>query len=414
MKVKNQNLKNNYMENLLLKINSTPRLNQLKKWIVDNEEIRNVYYKNNKCIKKCYLSGGIIIENNNNWIKIFNNLYDKSLLVYDKIDNNYINYKNIICIQVNDINNIYKNEIWKRIIFDITDISIMTKNKDIFNLLSKNRWIHINNWNDNDVLNYLKIILNDDKINIPLYQTDKINKYEFFNENTTYVTKINELITINKIKYNLRDYDKIILKYYEYDILESIKLYSLINKQNIPLLDIDCSICLNNINNNICYTECCHHFCIECLFKWLSNNINCPYCRKKVNIKKILINNVLTEIDDKTNILFNRINNLLNINKKILIYSSNEYYYQYINTLFKNNLIEEYNKYNKNIQFINNNIGCLFIKPNDNDFIITIKDISNIIIIDNNYKNIIKRESFGYDLIYKNKSIELDIIELNE
>ena len=58
--------------------------------------------------------------------------------------------------------------------------------------------------------------------------------------------------------------------------------------------------------------------------------------------------------------------NIRTILKKILIYSSNDNYYHYIYSLFNNNLIEQYNKYNKNIQFINNNIGCLFIKPLDN------------------------------------------------
>jgi len=219
---------------------------------------------------------------------------------------------------------------------------------------------------------------------------------------------------INKIIYNLSEYETLILKYYNFDILESIKLNSLINKKNINSHDIECPICLNNVTNNICFTECLHNFCIQCLFNWLSETKNCPLCRSNINIQKLSINDVLNEIDEKTNLLFNRLNYLININKKILIYSSNNNYFQYIYSLFNNNLIEQYNKHNKNIQFVNNNVGCLFIKPIDYTFIVNIKGITNIIIIDNNYKNIIKREFFGYDLIHENKSVEIDIIELNE
>jgi hypothetical protein len=104
----------------------------------------------------------------------------------------------------------------------------------------------------------------------------------------------------------------------------------------------------------------------------------------------------------------------MNTNKKIVVYSSNNDYYHYVITLIDNNLIELYNKYTKNINFINNNIGCLFIRPEYSNFIVDIRGITNIIIIDNNYKNIIKRESLGHDSIYENKLIEIDIIEINE
>jgi hypothetical protein len=414
--MKNKNVKNDYLENLFSKITSKQRFNDLASWIKQNEKNKYIYYKNNKSIIKKCVSGGIIIENDNNWIKIFDNSFNTTLIIYDNVYNNYKNFNNIISIHINELNekNIFINQIWNRIIFDINDITIILNNKSIFKLISNNRWIHINKLNNQHIINYFKILLNDDKINIPLYKNEQMNIYDFFDDNTTYINNINQLIKINKLKYNLKEYDTLILNYFNFDILESIKLFSLINKNNIHHNEIECPICLNTTKDNICYTECSHNFCTKCLFEWLSKNKNCPLCRTRINIQQILINNILDDIDEKTNLLFNRLNHLININKKILIYSSNDNYYHYIYSLFNNNLIEQYNKYNKNIQFINNNIGCLFIKPLDNAFIINIKGITNIIIIDNNYKNIIKRDSLGYDLIYKNKSIEIDIIELNE
>ena len=414
--INNKDSKNDYLENLFSKITCKQRFNDLVSWIKQNEKNKYIYYKNNKFINKKCISGGIIIENENNWIKIFNNSFNTSLIIYDNINNNYKNYDNIISIHINDLNenNLVVNQLWNRIIYDITDVTNILNNKNIFKLLSNNRWIHINKFNDQYIINYFKILLNDDKLNIPLYKNEQMNIYEFFDDNTTCINNINQLIKINKLKYNLKDYDKLILNYFNHDTLESIKLFSLIYKNNINNCEIDCPICLNIVTNNICYTECSHNFCTKCLFEWLSKTKKCPLCRSNINIQKILINNILNDVDEKTNLLLNRLNNLININKKILIYSSNDNYYQYIYSLFNNNLIEQYNKYNKNIQFINNNIGCLFIKPIDNAFIVNIKGITNIIIVDNNYKNIIKRESLGYDLIYENKSIEIDIIELNE
>jgi hypothetical protein len=47
--------------------------------------------------------------------------------------------------------------------------------------------------------------------------------------------------------------------------------------------DIKCSICLQYIEKNkICKKLSCGHlFHCECIDKWLSDNITCPYCRYK-------------------------------------------------------------------------------------------------------------------------------------
>ena len=44
----------------------------------------------------------------------------------------------------------------------------------------------------------------------------------------------------------------------------------------------DCAICLEEFKNgaNVTKLKCRHLFCTECIEKWLSNSITCPYCRQ--------------------------------------------------------------------------------------------------------------------------------------
>ena len=46
-----------------------------------------------------------------------------------------------------------------------------------------------------------------------------------------------------------------------------------------------CNICWNP-PNNICELNCCgaRPYCTNCITKWLLNNTNCPFCRKKYKI----------------------------------------------------------------------------------------------------------------------------------
>ena len=43
--------------------------------------------------------------------------------------------------------------------------------------------------------------------------------------------------------------------------------------------NIDCSICLNETNNNL-KTKCGHVFCKPCIFEWSKMQNTCPHCRK--------------------------------------------------------------------------------------------------------------------------------------
>lgn len=44
----------------------------------------------------------------------------------------------------------------------------------------------------------------------------------------------------------------------------------------------ECSICLDEKDKDIFKTNCGHTFCSGCMERWLTTNINCPYCRSTV------------------------------------------------------------------------------------------------------------------------------------
>ena len=49
---------------------------------------------------------------------------------------------------------------------------------------------------------------------------------------------------------------------------------------NSIYISMSCSICYTN--KYLLETSCKHVFCYECLSKWFSQKINCPYCRKNL------------------------------------------------------------------------------------------------------------------------------------
>ena len=60
--------------------------------------------------------------------------------------------------------------------------------------------------------------------------------------------------------------------------------------QKKSLLDIECSICLNNIETtNNCITKCGHIFCFPCIVQCLRKKNTCPNCREEL-ISGILLN----------------------------------------------------------------------------------------------------------------------------
>ena len=73
---------------------------------------------------------------------------------------------------------------------------------------------------------------------------------------------------------------------------------------NINLNLDECSICLDNMNENNIKLKCNHYFHINCIFDWSRNNNNiyynnnntyiikglCPICNTSYNEKIIIIN----------------------------------------------------------------------------------------------------------------------------
>jgi hypothetical protein len=393
------NENDDYLNLLYTKMSEKKRLDDINTWIKKIE--KNKYlYTNMK--NKLNISGGIIIDGTNKWLKLFEHTKYTTLIITNNKFNNLS--KKCIIYDYKSIKEI-KNINWYRIIYDLDDIKNI--NNDLFDLQSKNKWIHIskNDNNTNTYYTFLKILLTDKNLHLPLYKNESLTEYELLEDYMTKLDDINQLVKINRIKYDLTELDKIIVKYVNYDKLDSIKLNNLLNK--VTKTNTTCPICINNINN-ICITECNHIFCIDCILNWLSKKNTCPLCRTEINIEKLLID--IDKNIQKINILIERIKELLKLNKKIVIYTINKKYMLYIKLHINN--IEQYDK-NTVQSFINNKYGCMFIEPIYSYIIKNIHYITNIIIIDNEYKNILKRECLGYDLIYENKYIEIDIIEAN-
>lgn len=83
-------------------------------------------------------------------------------------------------------------------------------------------------------------------------------------------------ITKNRYKY-ITAKEEYISEFYE------VKLEYLDKKEK------ECSICMNNINeNNGGYLDCGHCFHNDCLGKWIEIKTDCPMCRKHFNKLKIM------------------------------------------------------------------------------------------------------------------------------
>ncbi len=56
-----------------------------------------------------------------------------------------------------------------------------------------------------------------------------------------------------------------------------------INRSIQSTTNIECSICMNDIESNQHNTECNHTFHNNCLSDWLEVNNSCPLCRTKID-----------------------------------------------------------------------------------------------------------------------------------
>ena len=110
---------------------------------------------------------------------------------------------------------------------------------------------------------------------------------------------------------------------------------------------MNCPICFSIIENS-CVPSCSHHFCYECLIKWVKNNgNNCPICKQFINEIKIdtefdiLQKIILQNIKNYNNILDNNLhtNNILNklSNHKELIILPEDIGFTSIDTKYNDN-----------------------------------------------------------------------------
>jgi len=68
----------------------------------------------------------------------------------------------------------------------------------------------------------------------------------------------------------------------------NVKIENQVNKINDlterikSLSTNNCAICMDTVKNPV-MLECTHLYCGNCIFKWVKNNKNCPYCRTQIN-----------------------------------------------------------------------------------------------------------------------------------
>jgi hypothetical protein len=164
--------------------------------------------------------------------------------------------------------------------------------------------VHINNFNKNDpntidgeLLFYNNIVIPDTEIylniSFPLKDPKRIKIKSNNSLGFSLTDLLNKIKSVYKWIYeeeentcNIKRFD--IIEQcdcsYEIDITEMTEIREKINEN-----DEKCSICLENIENQVSKTKCNHFFHKNCIFEWINNNKNtCPLCRK--NILKCLNN----------------------------------------------------------------------------------------------------------------------------
>lgn len=352
------------------------------------------------------------IENNKyknitfNFILNFNILYSDYLLGTIKILNKY-NFNNVLVICANNYikllweNNFSKSNYEILTIFELKNININNNYNNIIfcdldnKILKK---ILQTYFSKNKVKNYLYIYTN--------YQEETILNFiiKFYSIiNITIKNKIKEIydITIQ----TLYNYSKCIIFHNFYDLLiHSSSIKKLINNEKINKIlknitfnikkdyheaknKINCSICLENIEENeFIYLNCNHKFCRNCILYLKKYKFNCSICRAEItHLKK--------DVCEKS------------------LFCNNKWYY--IGNIFRT-IIEIIKKSNyKSVIFLENseyynlldNILCYYV-PNKFKIIIDYKSIYNSLdtILDKNInKNLDKNINKNL-----NKNIDID------
>ena len=71
----------------------------------------------------------------------------------------------------------------------------------------------------------------------------------------------------------------------------------------------ECAICLESLDNEICYLTCTHLYHLDCLTEWINRNkqdrrpITCPLCNSLFEINTIFYKNYYTNNTNNANII---------------------------------------------------------------------------------------------------------------
>ena len=123
-----------------------------------------------------------------------------------------------------------------------------------------------------------------------------------------------EFIIINKKKNNCKTCGKYIYDDQAYinhgENLEHLECYGLQNKKTIDINE--CSICLEELVDDLFITECGHKFHSNCIKKWYGHSPECPNCRG--DIYEILsVDGFIMKLDDKIKSTRTKINLIENV-----------------------------------------------------------------------------------------------------
>ena len=427
--------------------------------------------------------------------QIINNLYffNWNIIIFDNIEkiqkldkkNNYINYlsSNLKYYLLNNnltdeiSNYIIKNSISLNIEENIENFYIFLKKELLItcNQKSKISYNYFNlNLSDNETNLYNNLFYNNDDLKgISLFLTNP-EKYNFNIQNLNEIYKINEIYYNNLIeketkkiiniknffkdKKDNEDYNNYINKFFDFNMFfEDTE-----NNINILIKDIEnkiiqykskieyfkriihefnikeylCSICLDIIDkDNFCIINCGHHFCKNCLRKYINQTkkcYECPICRSNFEIT-----NIYVPKNNNTNIIcgskINKLKEIIDNHNKIIIVTQfkdnitlnnyiNKNNIRFYNLFYKNNFLKENSK---NSFILEKKKSVLFCNYDD-ILKLNFNNINSIIFIDyptiynknifteikNNYlEKDISNNTISFYYIYINNTFEQTIID---
>lgn len=376
----NYNKKKNKVENKTLKFSTKCTLiitdiNNIEIW-------ENIFKKYISESKIC------VIKTKNNLKKIFNkDIFNLDFLIininivsnkyYKKYYEKYYSLNNLDISITNSIHekmhnkNIENEELinlyifnWNNIIYDnIKKISFLDKYNFIFHLSTLNVKYYLSeSFLENNTLDYIiKNSIYDINNYNNLVNLDNfynfINKELIFRDDNENINIKHEFIELTLTENEQNIYDKLFndtehdevykslffLEYYKYNFIKSYN-----ENNNVMYYNNKCPICLDIIEkNNTCIVNCGHHFCKDCLRKFINKNDKnnkyvCPLCRDNININEIRILCDHDDLDDLSNLCKNESEkNGTKINKLIEIIKNEKYYNVIIISQFNKNILND-------------------------------------------------------------------------